>query len=274
MARVKKTEKKKWFLIVAPKLFHNQVVGEILLSNPSDAVGRIVPVNLANLARDPRRQHIIIKLKTNNVAGEKIHTEPIGYEISPSFIKRMVRKRGAKIDHTFSVRTADDQKLKLKIIILTRRNTNLSVKTALRKKTEEILGKEFKKINFIELMQLIVSHKIQGSMKKQLSKVTPLKSFEIRHLSIEKVKKYEAKPVEGKKEEGKPSEPQKLEIKKISEKPKEEAPKEEETKKEEVKEEKKEAPKEKVEEKEEAPKEEETKKEEVKEEKKPEEKKE
>jgi len=198
MARVKRIEKKKWFPIVAPNIFHSQVVGEILLSSPSDAVGRIVPVNLANLARDPRRQHITIKLKASSAAGEKIHTELIGYEINPSFVKKMVRKGGAKIEHTFFIETTDDKKLRLKIISLTRRNTKLSVKTALRKKIEEIIKKESKKTNFTELMQLIVSHKIQGSMKKILNKITPLKSFEIKHLSIEKVEGHEAKPVKAK----------------------------------------------------------------------------
>ena len=235
MARVKKTEKKKWFLIVAPKIFHNQVVGEILLSNPSDAIGRIVPVNLANLARDPRRQHITIKLKASSVSGEKIHTEPIGYEMSPSYVKRMVRKRGAKVDYVFPVETSDDKKLRLKIISLTRRNVKLSVKTALRKKIKDILSMECKKINFLEIMQLIVSHKIQGSMKKQLSKVTPLKSFEIRHLSIEKVKGHEVKPAvkavkkEVTEEEVKKEEAPKEEVKKVEEK-KEEVPKEEQGK--------------------------------------------
>jgi ribosomal protein S3AE len=226
MARVKKIEKKKWFPIVAPKIFHNQVIGEILLSNPSDAVGRIIPVNLANLARDPRRQHITIKLKASNVAGEKIHTEPNGYEMSPSYVKRMVRKRGAKIDYTFFAETADNKKLRLKIISLTRRSTKLSVKTALRKKIEEILKRECKKTNFIELIQLIVSHRLQGSTKKQLNKITPLKSFEIRHLSIEKVKKYEAKPAAKEKPEVKEEVKEKKEVKEEEPK-KEEAPKEE-----------------------------------------------
>ena len=234
MARVKKTEKKKWFLLVAPKIFHSQVVGEILLLNPSDAIGRVVPVNLANLAKDPRRQHITIKLKASNVAGEKIHTEPIGYQMSPSYIKKMVRKRGAKVDYSFTAEAADNQNLRLKVIILARRSTNLSVKTALRKKAEEILGKECKKRNFVELMQEIVAHKLQGDIKRMLNKITPLKSFEVRYLGIEKVKKYESKPAakekpsvekeEVKKEEA-PEEKPKIETK--EEVKKEEMPKEE-----------------------------------------------
>ena len=191
MARVKRTEKKGWFQLVAPKIFHNQVVGEILLANPSDAVGRLVPVNLANLTRDPRRQNIKIKLKAINVSGEKIHTEPLGYEISSSFVRKMVRKGGTRIDYTFRASTSDDKNVRIKIILLTRRKINASVSAALKKKAEEILKKEMEKMNFSEMMQAIVAYKLQSGMKKQLAKVYPLKTFEIRHLSVEKGKKIE-----------------------------------------------------------------------------------
>jgi len=128
MARVKKTEKKAWFPIIAPKIFYNQVVGEMLLTSPSNAVGRTVPVNLANLAKDPRRQHITIKLAVTSTAGEKLHTDIIGYKMSPSFVKRMVRKGGDKIDYSFTTETADNKKLRLKTILFSRRKIKLSVK--------------------------------------------------------------------------------------------------------------------------------------------------
>ncbi|MBW2982043.1 hypothetical protein KY343_04135 [Candidatus Woesearchaeota archaeon] len=224
MARVKRTEKKTWYPIVAPKIFHNQVVGEILLTSPNNAVGRIIPVNLASLVKDPRRQHITIKLVINNAAGEKLHTEMIGYEINPSFVKRMVRKGGDKIDYSFTAETADDKKLKLKVVFLTRRKIKLSVATALRKNSEEILKKDIGKTRFVELMQTIVIHKIQGSLKKQLSKIYPLKTFEIRNIHIEKSKKH-GEAIEVKKEAAKKAP-------KREEKQKEEAPKEETVKKE------------------------------------------
>ncbi len=262
MARVKRTEKKTWYAIIAPKSFHNQVVGEILLSNPSSAVGRIVPVNLANLARDPRRQNITIKLAILTAAGEKLHTETIGYEMSPSFIKRMVRKGGTKIDYSFIVETVDNKKLRLKTVFVTRRKIKISIATSLRKKAEEIIKNDIKKIRFAELMQLIVIHKLQGSLKKQLSKIYPLKSFEVRQVKIEKDKKHHVSEEVKKEEFKEETKPKKAEIKP---EPKKEAPKEEkkETKpetKEEVKveEKKEETPKEepKTEEKKETSKEE------------------
>jgi ribosomal protein S3AE len=236
MARVKKTEKKTWFPVIAPKIFHNQVVGEMLLSNPSAAVGRTVPVNLANLARDPRRQNITIKLEITNAAGEKLHTDIIGYEINPSFVKRMVRKGGDKLDHSFAAETADSKKLRLKIVFLTRRKINLSVATALRKKTEEMLRGDVKKTGFEEVMQSVVAHKMQGNMKKQLNKIYPLKIFEIRKVEIEKYEEP-SKKAAAKKEGTKEKPARKAEEKKEAkpEPGKEETPKEE-TKTEEKKE--------------------------------------
>jgi len=189
MARVKKAEKKTWLPIISPKLFHNQVLGEILLTSPSNAVGRIIPVNLANLSRDPRKQHITIKFVVSAAAGEKVHTEIIGYEINPSFVKRMIRKGGKKIDYSFAAETADSKKIILKTVMIARRKINLSVATALRKKVEETLKKEAKKTSFIELMQSIIVHSLQSNLKKQLSKIYPLKAFEIRNAKIEKSEK-------------------------------------------------------------------------------------
>jgi len=228
MARAKRTEKKGWFQLVAPKIFHNQVVGEILLTNPSDAIGRIVPVNLSNLTKDPRRQNIKIKFKTSSVAGEKIHTEPVGYEISSSFIRKMVRKGGTKIDYSFNASSADNKNLRVKTILLSRREINASVATALKKKVEDILKKEMNKMSFAEIMQAIVAYKMQSGTKKQLAKVYPLKTFEIRYLGVEKGKKTEEEiiPEAAKKkaEEVKPEKEAKKKPEKPSKKAEEEKP--------------------------------------------------
>ena len=61
--------------------------------------------------------------------------------------------------------------------------------TALRKTAEDILKREIKKSSFAELMQEVVSHKLQSNLKRQLAKVYPLKVCEIRCLIIEKSKR-------------------------------------------------------------------------------------
>ncbi len=95
MAQAKKITKsskikKKWYSIIAPKLFREQKVGETLVGEPDKAIGKTVPVNLLDLTGDMRKQNIIVKLVVNSVSGDKAHTEVIGFQMMPSFIKRMI----------------------------------------------------------------------------------------------------------------------------------------------------------------------------------------
>jgi len=248
MAKAKKTTrtktvKKRWIPILAPKMFNSQVIGETHVVEPQSAIGKTVSVSLSNLIGDMKRQNIQIMFKIVSTTGEKASAEVIGYKISPSSIKRMVRRDKKKVDQSIVVETADGTHVRLKVIMVTRNATNASVLTSLRMTSEENLRKTVKKMKYGELVIDIVHHKLQAILKKQLSKVYPLQICEVRHMEIEKVKKHNAeepkkeeavkeeKKVEEKAEEKKPEvkeEAPKVEKEEEEEeKPKEEAPKEE-----------------------------------------------
>ena len=200
-AMKRKIKKKIWFKIIAPALFNNQVMGETLAAEPDTLIGKTLPINLMNLTRDMRQQNIEVLFKVNKVAGEKASTELIGYRMSPSSIKRIVRRNKIKIDQSLIAETADNIKLKLKLIMLTVNSTNKSVATALRKAAEERVARAVKKLKYDDLVQEIVKHKMQNGLRKQLSKVYPLRICEIRYMGIEKAKQHieEEAPKEEKK---------------------------------------------------------------------------
>ena len=141
----KKVRKKQWFQIVAPKLFHNQPVGEIYLYDAADALGRYVNVNLMNLTRDFKRQNINIKLVINRVSDNKAFTDVAGYKMIPASIKRMVRRGKNKIEMSLVAETADKKKVRIKPILITRNLVKSSVSLGLRKKVEELVLRILKK---------------------------------------------------------------------------------------------------------------------------------
>ena len=185
----KKVRKKQWFQIVAPKLFHNQVIGDIYLYDSADAVGRSVDINLMNLTRDIKRQNIKLKFLINRVSDNKAYADVSGYQMIPASIKRMVRRGKSKLEMSLVTETADKKKIRIKPIIITRTLVKSSVAAGLRKKAEEIIDKNFRKTNYANLIEEIVFHKFQSNLKKILNKIYPLKVCEIRSMSAEKESK-------------------------------------------------------------------------------------
>ena len=210
--------KKSWYPITAPRMFNEQVIGEILIAEPSKAIGRMVPANLMNLTRDMKKQNINVMFKIINVTGSKLYTEFVGYDMQASSIKRMVRRGKKKIDYTFSAVTGDGVKIKLKAIIVTRNNTNLSTLTSLRKACRDNIRNMFAKIKCDDVIRDLISHKTQSIAKKTLGKIYPLKLLEFR--SVRLGKKSKVSPAEKKvvAEEKKV-----VEKTKVEEKPKKEA---------------------------------------------------
>ena len=244
----KKVRKKQWFQIIAPQLFHEQVIGEIYLYDIGDAVGRNVYSNLTSLTRDIKRQNINIKFIINRVSDNRAFTDVIGYEMIPASVRRLVRRGKSKIEASFVAETADRKKVRIKPLLIARNIVKHSVSLKLRKVVEELITKNFKKSPYINLVQSIVIHKFQSNLKKSLNKIYPLRICEIRDMQIEKEakakgisediikKEIEAKAIkekekekaelraEEKKEKAKPK--KKKEKKKAEEAKKEEKPEE------------------------------------------------
>jgi len=189
MAKAKKVirtskAKKKWCPIIAPKSFNSQIIGETLVVDPHSKVGKNVSVSLSNLTGDMKRQNIHILFKMTGVIGDKINTEAFGYELSPSSINRMIRRGKNRVDQAFIVSTADEKKVVVKIIMVTRNYTHKKVLAKLRKINEEEMQKSIKKMKSNDLMMEIVNHKLQMNYKKLLSKIYPLQIYEIKVLKI------------------------------------------------------------------------------------------
>ncbi len=237
-ARIK-GKKKKWFPIIAPKIFNKKTIGEMHLYIPEQAVGRHVSINLMNLTGDIKKQNTVAKFVINNIGEGKLYADIVGYHIMPTAVKRMVRRKVAKILMSFIVKTADSKKVRIKPLVLTRGAAKQSVLTRIRKKTEESLKTLAEKTKFENIFQEIISHKLQMGFKKQLGKIFPIRSFEIRMLNIVEEKTPKEKPKVEKKKTVPKKEPEAKEEKTEAEKPKKEkktVPKKEPEAKEEKKE--------------------------------------
>ena len=242
-----KIKKKNWHTILAPKIFRNVVLGETLIAESKSALNKTITQNLTNLTYDIKKQNVNIKFIVDKVEGNKAYTSIIGYSMIPASIKRLTRRRSKKIELSFVCTTSDNKKIRVKPLIFARSLTKGSVTSKLNKTIIEYLTRTISKMTFDNLINDLINHKLQSSLRERLKKIYPLRIVEIKSMEIEKEKKpLEEKKVE-KIEEKKEIKEEKVEKKEeVKEKPKvekkEEKVKEEEEKKE-KKEEKKEEPK-------------------------------
>ena len=201
-----KIGKKEWYQILAPKIFQNVVLGETHVYEPAQMVGKCLTKNLMSLTNDSKRQNININFKVVNVQNGKGLTDIVGYYMVQSSIKRLVRKNIEKISMSFSCKTADNKDLQVKPLLITRSSTTGSVATKIRKNAQDFLVKHIREISYDNLINDLVSHKLQTFLKKDLSKIYPLRICEIRSMEIvsqEKIEQVKSKAKPEKKEKPK-----------------------------------------------------------------------
>ena len=187
--QVTKLKKKQWYPIIAPKQFNEAVIGETLVYEPQAMIGKTLSHSLMNLANDPKRQNISIHFKIVAVDGEQARTSIIGYQISTYSIKRFVRRSSEKIDLSFTCETADNVFLRVKPLVVAKSEVKGTVAAKLRHNVISYLVKTIKKLSYDEVLNDLISHKLQTNVKETLNKIYPLKVCEIRYLGIEEREK-------------------------------------------------------------------------------------
>tara|TARA_Y100000310_G_C20620048_1_gene782769 strand:- start:783 stop:1355 length:573 start_codon:yes stop_codon:yes gene_type:complete len=177
-----KKKKSKWFPIISTKYFNNVEIGETLSIEASSLIGKNVGVSLMHLTQDIKAQNTKITFKIKEAKDERLLTEVVKYEISPSSLKRMVHKGKEKIDDAFKLKTKDSQNVIIKPFIVTKASTKRSVLTSLRKKTLEILTDSLEKSTYETLIENVIRFKLQSTTRNELNKVYPVANFHIRKL--------------------------------------------------------------------------------------------
>ncbi|MBN1792627.1 hypothetical protein JW826_02995 [Candidatus Woesearchaeota archaeon] len=192
-AETLKVRKKKWFQIVAPKVFREVVVGEVPLYESDQLKGRKMGVNMMNLTGNPRNQSISVKLKVVDVKEGKGVTEVMGFESMPSAIKRIVRRGKSKVDDSFVIQTSDKKLVRIKPLVITSHNVTKSVSTALRRVMRNSIARLAQKLTYEKMIEEIITFKLQKHVQGLCSKITPVKNSEVKAFIL--VEKQGVRPI-------------------------------------------------------------------------------
>jgi small subunit ribosomal protein S3Ae len=176
---VDKWKKKKWFTIIAPKIFDRKKLGETPAENSKVVVGRTVEIPLNELSEQPGLRHIKVKFQIFKVEGDKAYTKLIGHEVSSAHMNRIVRRRRSKIDAIIDVKTKDKVNVRVNVAAIATAKIERRKEKAVRKKIFEIVEKAAKQNNFDQFMQQLLFGVIGAEIVKSVKNISTMRRVEI-----------------------------------------------------------------------------------------------
>lgn len=182
--KVKRLKGKKWFTILAPKLFDSLEIGKTVANVDEKVIGRKVDVSLMELTGDFKKYYMKLSFKIINVNNDRALTEFAGSECLSDYISRMVHRRSRRVDTVQDLTTKDGRKIRVKTITILPRRVKSSIKAAARNKIREMIKDEVESSTLDEFVEKMISDEIRKKVLKIARKVYPVRNFEIRKTEV------------------------------------------------------------------------------------------
>jgi len=180
----KKIKGKDWYVLIAPKIFQEKVLGETPSDDPKKIISRTVEIPLVLLTNDMSKYYFKVKMKVVRVDGLKAYTEFAGLECLRDHIARVIRHRVTRIDTVQRLETKDGKKIAVKTVIVTNRRVTKGVEKDIKKFVEDLIAATVKESSLDEFVTKILKDSIKQRVLKEGSKIYPLKFFEVRKLEV------------------------------------------------------------------------------------------
>jgi small subunit ribosomal protein S3Ae len=192
MARADKFKLKSWYSVLAPKLFDEKKVGDILGMDDSSVMNRIINTNLSELSGEMQHGYTRVNFRINDIKGKTAYTNFIGHELIRSYIKTLARRSMSLIDNVVKVKTKDGVTVSVKTAIITTNRVSRTMKSILRKEAQNIIIEHAKKHDFDGFMQEILYKKLSTEIYKKSKELVPIKRVEVIKTEVEEKIKISA----------------------------------------------------------------------------------
>ena len=179
MARADKFKLKSWYSILAPKMFDEKKIGDVLGIDDASVMNRVLNVNLSELSGEMQHGYTKVNFRVNEIKGKTAYTNFIGHELIRSYIKTLARRGMSLVDNVIMVTTKDDVKISVKTAIITSNKISRAMRTNLRHATEEVILEHAKKHDFETFMQEVLYKKLSTDIYKKNKEFVPIKRVEI-----------------------------------------------------------------------------------------------
>src|SRR5512137_2046553 len=121
----KTAEKKKaklWYKAIAPSAFDGKELGDVTCDDEETLKNRVIPISLLDLTGKMTQANVYTTLsfRISEIKGSNAYTELIGHQLSPGYIRTLVRRRRTVIHTVRDIPTKDGKTVRLKLISVTR----------------------------------------------------------------------------------------------------------------------------------------------------------
>ncbi|MBI5389605.1 hypothetical protein HZB01_04465 [Candidatus Woesearchaeota archaeon] len=195
---ITKKRKKIWVDMLAPVYLGGSSLGETRVYQTSDALKKSMVLSLATLTGDIKKQNMKLVFTGVSVEGNNVRTTVSAVTLMPAAIKRLVRRERDRVDDSFVCLTADNQRVRIKPLVITSNATVQSLRTKLRKAMRTVLRKRIRALTYEQLINEVIGFKLHSAVRESVRKVYPLKAFEIKFIGLEhrKANKSEKQEIE------------------------------------------------------------------------------
>ena len=181
---VKKSKDKKWYTILAPKIFGSVEIGQTSTADPDLLIGRKIDVSLMTLINDFKKYYMKFKFKIVSVDNSNAHTEFDGSQCLSDYVSRMVLKYSRRVDTVQNLVTKDGIKVRVKGLGIIRSRVKSSIKSNIRIVIREIVKREVEGATLEGLIRGIISDSIKNKVLREARKIYPVRNFEIRKTEV------------------------------------------------------------------------------------------
>jgi len=175
-----KWRRKRYFSMLAPKIFQERELGQTMAYEPNELQGRCISTNLMMITGNIKRQHINMTFRVNKVQGDTAFTIVDKYEIVPAAIKRKVRRQKDRIDSSFQCVTKDNKLIRMKPMLITSSKVSKAVRAALRKAMVQAVLSLVRANDYDTVIIDMISEKLQRDIWGAINRISPVKSVDIR----------------------------------------------------------------------------------------------
>ncbi len=179
---VDKWKLKKWYTIIAPSIFENKEIGEIVATDESSFINRVIKISLGELLSSKSHSATFTTLffRIAEVKGNHLSTKLIGHEVSSSYIRTFARRGKDLIHMVVDRKTKDNEDVRLKVVCVTDGKISENTSKSLRAAIVDELKKNSEAVTYDELVQEMLYGKLVSRLFNRLKQIASMRRVEIR----------------------------------------------------------------------------------------------
>ncbi|VVC72129.1 30S ribosomal protein S3Ae [uncultured archaeon] len=181
---IDKWKMKKWYAVIAPDMFESREIGQLPADDDSKIMNRLVRISLGDVTGDLSQAYTLLLFRVIEVKGKSAYTKLVGHELSPSYLRSLVRRKRDIINEVVDVVTKDGVSIRVKMSIYTARKASSPAKTAVRNAAHAEMIARAKEMTFPTYEQEIVFGKFSSRIYKAIKKILPIKRVEVRKTEV------------------------------------------------------------------------------------------